>query len=172
LALFIGVEGVGMSFSVAVSADETGTVLSSVRLEGAPISLHTTDRRELRSRLAELLRTVCERAEATLEQQRNATVCLGLTGVTFPYDSLIDLPDEFDKMERPVRRLICTGDAEIVFASHAKCDHGSAIVCHMGSTAYVVAGKRRVRYGGWGPVLGDEGSGYWMGRAALRAIGE
>ena len=26
------------------------------------------------------------------------------------------------------------------------------------------------RSGGWGYVLGDEGSGYWIGRAALRAV--
>jgi N-acetylglucosamine kinase-like BadF-type ATPase len=26
------------------------------------------------------------------------------------------------------------------------------------------------RAGGWGHVLGDEGSGYWIGRAALRAV--
>ena len=26
------------------------------------------------------------------------------------------------------------------------------------------------RAGGWGPLLGDEGSGYWIGRLALRAV--
>ena len=29
---------------------------------------------------------------------------------------------------------------------------------------------RAARAGGWGHVLGDEGSGYWIGRAALRAV--
>ena len=32
------------------------------------------------------------------------------------------------------------------------------------------ATTRRARAGGWGYVLGDEGSGYWIGRAALRAV--
>jgi N-acetylglucosamine kinase-like BadF-type ATPase len=42
----------------------------------------------------------------------------------------------------------------------------------MGSTGYVAFRGKHKRFGGWGPALGDEGSGYWIGRAALRAIGE
>src|SRR5690606_21440751 len=53
--------------------------------------------------------------------------------------------------------------------SGAQC--GSAIICHTGSTAYAVLAGRSYRFGGWGPAIGDEGSGYWIGRAALRAIG-
>src|SRR2546423_1431280 len=31
-------------------------------------------------------------------------------------------------------------------------------------------GRVVARAGGWGHILGDEGSGYWIGRRALRAI--
>lgn len=101
-----------------------------------------------------------------------STVCIGLTGVTFPYDAKVDLPREFSQLEIEVDHLVCTGDAEIIFASHTQSDNGGAILCHMGSTGYAAFGGKCTRFGGWGPALGDEGSGYWIGRSALRAIGE
>ena len=44
-------------------------------------------------------------------------------------------------------------------------------VPHAGTGSFVAVQSGRVaRFaGGWGVILGDEGSGYWVGRAALRA---
>ena len=48
---------------------------------------------------------------------------------------------------------------------------GVVIVAGTGSIAYGVdASKRACRAGGWGYLLGDEGGGYWIGRAALSAV--
>ena len=45
------------------------------------------------------------------------------------------------------------------------------IICGTGSIAYGRnARNQAARAGGWGHVLGDEGSGYWIGRQALRAV--
>jgi N-acetylglucosamine kinase-like BadF-type ATPase len=45
------------------------------------------------------------------------------------------------------------------------------IISGTGSIAYGRNGAgEAARSGGWGYVLGDEGSGYWIGRAALRAV--
>jgi len=45
------------------------------------------------------------------------------------------------------------------------------IISGTGSIAYGRnAAGEAARSGGWGHVLGDEGSGYWIGRAALRAV--
>ena len=45
------------------------------------------------------------------------------------------------------------------------------IVAGTGSIAYGVdASKRACRAGGWGYLLGDEGGGFWIGRAALAAV--
>jgi N-acetylglucosamine kinase-like BadF-type ATPase len=92
--------------------------------------------------------------------------------VTFPFDSDIELPEQIGRLDLDVGQLVCTGDAEIIYVSHAGAAEGSAIISHMGSTAYISTNHGRFRYGGWGPVIGDEGSGYWLGRAALRSIGE
>ena len=47
---------------------------------------------------------------------------------------------------------------------------GVVIICGTGSIAYGRSADRAARAGGWGHVLGDEGSGYWIGRRALRAV--
>jgi len=171
--IFIGIEGTGMRKSVAVVADETGKIIGAAT-EKFGISLHALSRDILQSRLRRLIQAAASSAGRDLNSLSDATICIGLTGVTFPYDAEVDLPREFQELHVNVKKLICTGDAEIVCASHIQQSIGAAILCHMGSIAYVSKGpefKDRFRVGGWGPALGDEGSGYWMGRLALRAIG-
>ena len=47
---------------------------------------------------------------------------------------------------------------------------GIACISGTGSIAVGVAGDREERAGGWGYLLGDEGSGYWVVREALREL--
>lgn len=48
---------------------------------------------------------------------------------------------------------------------------GIALIAGTGSVAWGVdATGREYRAGGWGYLLGDEGSGYWLGREAVRAV--
>lgn len=58
----------------------------------------------------------------------------------------------------------------VLVLSAAGLDEGVALVAGTGSIAYGVAGGHTVRAGGWGPRLGDEGSGYWAVRDAVREI--
>lgn len=72
----------------------------------------------------------------------------------------------------PVR---ATHDAEIALAGALLLCPGIIVMAGTGSIAFGMdeAGDR-ARAGGWGPLLGDEGSGYWIGlrglRAALRSL--
>ena len=48
---------------------------------------------------------------------------------------------------------------------------GIALIAGTGSVAWGVdATGREARAGGWGYLLGDEGSGYWIGREAVRRV--
>ncbi|GAA1425203.1 BadF/BadG/BcrA/BcrD ATPase family protein [Streptomyces thermospinosisporus] len=63
------------------------------------------------------------------------------------------------------------GDCEVAFASGpgAPAD-GLVLIAGTGSTAARLAGRRAVRLvDGHGWLTGDEGSGFWLGREALRA---
>jgi len=48
---------------------------------------------------------------------------------------------------------------------------GALVISGTGSAAYATDGKGRIeRSGGWGHRVGDEGSGYWIGREILNTI--
>ena len=169
--LFIGIEAVRMRQSFAVASDEGGTILGAAT--GTPISLHSTPRREVRHALFELLTSLAHVSRFSLDRLAEAHIVVGMTGVTFPYESTIDLPQEFRKLELGIdKSLVCTGPSEIIFASHALSAIGSAIICSVGSASYATKSGRHFRVGGWWPVLWDEGSGYQMGRSVLHAIAE
>lgn len=61
-------------------------------------------------------------------------------------------------------------DAAAALAGGTALGPGVVIISGTGSIAFGAdADGRRARAGGWGPVLDDEGSGYAVGRAVLRA---
>lgn len=59
-------------------------------------------------------------------------------------------------------------DTRLILAA-AGARTGIAVIAGTGSAAWgVAADGREARVGGWGYLLGDEGSGYWLGREAVR----
>jgi len=69
--------------------------------------------------------------------------------------------------------------AEVAIASDSLTAHvgalhgqpGVVLVVGTGSVALGVSGDGRIcQVGGWGPFLGDDGSGAWIGRQSLRAV--
>jgi N-acetylglucosamine kinase len=68
------------------------------------------------------------------------------------------------------RRVTITHDAEIALVGGAGRRYGVVLIAGTGAIAYGVNAKgRTARADGWGRLLGDDGSGYWIGRAGLRA---
>jgi glucosamine kinase len=70
----------------------------------------------------------------------------------------------------PEARVRVVHDTELILAA-AGVESGIALIAGTGSVAW---GRRpdgvEVRAGGWGYGLGDEGSGYWVGREAVRRV--
>jgi N-acetylglucosamine kinase-like BadF-type ATPase len=66
--------------------------------------------------------------------------------------------------------LFLTTDAEIALGGATDCQPGVVIISGTGSIAIGLNARgEKARSGGWGPTLGDEGSGYDIGRRALGA---
>jgi glucosamine kinase len=66
-------------------------------------------------------------------------------------------------------RVIVVNDSRLALPA-AGLDEGIAVISGTGSTAIGVAAGREERAGGWGYLLGDEGSGYWIAREGIRLI--
>jgi N-acetylglucosamine kinase-like BadF-type ATPase len=70
----------------------------------------------------------------------------------------------------PGCRITVVHDARLVLAA-AELDSGIALIAGTGSVAYGRDGRgRESRAGGWGWLLGDDGSGAWLAREAAREV--
>lgn len=98
-----------------------------------------------------------------------AGVCLGLAGVGRPEDR--EAVTDWAAARLPGAALLVVTDAALVLAAGTPAGWGVALICGTGSIAIAAhPDGRTARVGGWGPLLGDEGSGYAVGQAALRAV--
>jgi glucosamine kinase len=157
----IGIDAGGTK-TVCQLADRDGRVLAESRGPGANLQ-HAGEaqvERVLHQVIAEVLSSVAEPP---------TVVCLGMAGV----DRAADQSAARDILSRvsPHSRMIVVNDALIALEAGLPGAPGVVIIAGTGSIAY---GRNRdgraARAGGWGYLLGDEGSGYWLGRQALRAV--
>jgi N-acetylglucosamine kinase-like BadF-type ATPase len=98
-----------------------------------------------------------------------SAICLGIAGVDRPSDESI----VHGIMSRigGTARVLVVNDALIALQAGAGDGAGIVIASGTGSIAYGRNARGdAARAGGWGYVLGDEGSAYWIGRLALRAV--
>jgi N-acetylglucosamine kinase-like BadF-type ATPase len=69
------------------------------------------------------------------------------------------------------RRVLVLGDADVAMADAFGDGPGVLLIAGTGSIAWArAAGRPPLRVGGWGRLLGDEGSGYAIGLDALRHV--
>jgi N-acetylglucosamine kinase-like BadF-type ATPase len=92
-------------------------------------------------------------------------VCAGAAGVDTPA-SVARLRDLLaDRL--PCAHIRVVHDSQLILAAAGVLD-GVALISGTGSVAWGRHGEQHARAGGWGYLLGDEGSGYWVAREAVR----
>jgi N-acetylglucosamine kinase len=153
---------VGGTKTVCLLGDDEGRIVSMAKGPGA--NLQSVGELQLEK----VLHTVMEE---TVAQQPAvpAAICLGIAGVDRPEDATV-VRGVMSRIGYKARILV-VNDALIALQAGIGAAAGIVIVAGTGSIAYGCdTHARAARAGGWGYVLGDEGSGYWIGRLALRAI--
>ncbi len=157
----LGIDAGGTK-TVCHLADEKGSVLSESRGTGA--NLQAVGELEVEK----VLHAVMEEAIGD-RGIVPAVICLGIAGV--------DRPDDAVTVRNIMRRIgykarvLVVNDALVALEAGAPGLPGVVIISGTGSISYGRNARgEAARSGGWGYVLGDEGSGYWIGRAALRAV--
>jgi N-acetylglucosamine kinase-like BadF-type ATPase len=64
-------------------------------------------------------------------------------------------------------RYRCGNDMMCSWAGSLACQDGISVIAGTGSVAYGQYAGREARAGGWGELIGDEGSAYWIAREGL-----
>ncbi|MFC8303637.1 N-acetylglucosamine kinase [Specibacter sp. NPDC057265] len=86
----------------------------------------------------------------------------------------IDTDDDAAALRRLISPLVPGAQVTVVHDTRlllaaAGYTEGTAVIAGTGSAAWGInAAGEQARAGGWGYLLGDEGSGYWLGREAVR----
>jgi N-acetylglucosamine kinase-like BadF-type ATPase len=95
--------------------------------------------------------------------------CVGLAGVQHPKNHRRMLAAL--KSSLPVADLKLETDARVALAGATDLLPGVVIIAGTGSISCGVNARGKyVRAGGWGPTMGDEGSGHYIGKRALEAV--
>ena len=156
----IGVDG-GQTNTTAVVADETGCLLGIG--QGGPANhIHEPGgpervQRSLKDAIHGAL------AMADLENARIAATCLGMTGSS-------ETMREICTPMVPSQQILFGHDTKIALYSVTFGRPGVVVIGGTGAAAYGLTEAGSEGWaGGWGYLLGDEGSGYWIALRALNA---
>jgi N-acetylglucosamine kinase-like BadF-type ATPase len=156
----LGIDAGGTK-TVCLLADDRGVVLGESRGPGANL--------QAAGELAveKVLHQVMESAVG--DRDRPVAICLGIAGVDRDEDARV--VRSIMRRISPGARVLVVNDALVALVAGAGDAPGIVVMSGTGSIAYGrSANGTAARAGGWGPIIGDEGSGHWIGRRALAAV--
>jgi len=160
---YIGMDGGGTK-SILTAVDENGKEIAQLRGGPTNISAYTLD--QVRSNIETIVNKLLQ--GYNLSKEECLGFCIGSAG--------IDKESDKPLMHAMIKQmgLSCdiqvVNDAEIILEAEKDCEAGVAIISGTGSIAYGTDKTgNRVKSGGWGHLLGDEGSGYWIANEAIIA---
>ncbi len=163
--ILIGVDG-GGSKTLALVATLEGQVVG--RGMAGPSNYHAVGLEAATTALETAIRSALEDAGQEACAPTGA-LCLGLAGMGRPEDCAAFEGWVTERFPNTPVRMVT--DAQLVLAAGTPKGWGIALISGTGSLAYgETPDGHNARAGGWGYLLGDEGSGYAIGLAALRAV--
>ncbi len=159
--MFLGVDGGGTKTAYAL-VDAHGSLRAS---HAGPSVSHLSEGFErARALLAEGMRATLAAAGATATDVSFAFIGLpsyGEDSATTPQ------MDAMPAVLLDTARYRCGNDMVCSWAGSLACTDGISVIAGTGSMAYGEYAGRNARAGGWGELVGDEGSAYWVAREGM-----
>jgi len=161
---FMGVDG-GASKTVAVITDGSGSIIAEGH--GGPANPARVGVEEAMNSIEQAVTEAC--SGARISPDGIAAACIALAGVG---DTA-----RYHAMKRAITHELGIANTDLVTDARAALEGaldgypGVVVIAGTGSIAMGVNDTAdQARSGGWGPTLGDEGSGYDIARQALKAV--
>jgi len=161
--VYIGTDGGGTKTRTVLQRED-GRILADLTTPGCNLNHHGWEE------TLEILRSLFAKVRLHLSDGNHAAaLCLGLAGVDREEERVRML--EFVQSEWPHALVRIENDAIPALAAGTNGAGGIVLIGGTGSIAYGVDDVgQQARVGGWGYLIGDEGSGYDIGRKALQII--
>lgn len=161
---WLGVDGGGTSCRAAI-LDQAGRLVGEGHADAANFLRVGLEKAILHIRQS--VEEACQRAG--IDPAWIHAACFGLAGVSHPDHNrrmINALRETF-----PIGEILLETDARVALAGATGNLPGVVIIAGTGSIACGINARGRfARAGGWGPTMGDEGSGSYIGRRALEAV--
>lgn len=162
MTLVLGIDGGGTKTKCAIARD--GNVIGSA--VAGPSNLIRNSEQDVRAALQSAIRAACKSAGVRPEQIEAA--CIGAGGAARPEIAERIRAIAAEMLGCPIEVI---GDMMVAYDAAMHGGPGVIVIAGTGSIAYGRNDKdQSARAGGWGSVISDEGSGYWIGRNAVAAV--
>jgi len=161
----LGIDGGGTKTQAAI-VDETGRVCGAGL--GGPSNYDDVGVATARTNVAQAVNTA--RHKAGMDTVPFAAVFLGMAGVVSPRDRTVIRNIAHDLDLAPAAQVGVDHDLRTALAGGLLGCPGIVLIAGTGSACYGRnAAGASWRAGGWGHLIADEGSSYWLGVRAIRA---
>jgi N-acetylglucosamine kinase-like BadF-type ATPase len=164
LKYVIGIDGGGTK-TLGYIGDECGNIICKHILGASNyLSVGEVNTKQV---LTNLLKSLCQDAGITLEEVK--IISLGMAGLAREKDKIV-IENILNSIGYQ-NQVIMNSDAYTSLIGALGNKTGVVTICGTGSICMGINGAGAItRAGGWGHVISDEGSGYYIGMSCLKAI--
>lgn len=170
--LLLAVDGGGTK-TIAVITDANGAILGRGKA-GASNYQVVGEKMAAKALAASIINALNETGLADKDYKRIDKAVFALAGIDTSNDERT-VKDIVQKVVRPlsleIPTLLIENDCLSALLGVTQNKPGILLIAGTGSIVFAHDGKGKfVRAGGWGHRVGDEGSGYWIGKEAIRSV--
>lgn len=164
MTYFVGIDGGGSTVRVAIVTTDMTVLAQS---EGDTVNPSVVGHAESARRIQDHLRDALQKA--TVSETQIEGVGIGVAGAQADHSE--SWLYEVINAVTPSALVVPSSDYEIALVGAHGGRQGVLLLSGTGSIACGISQTGEVvRAGGWGYLIGDEGSGYWLGMYALQAV--
>jgi N-acetylglucosamine kinase-like BadF-type ATPase len=165
----IGIEGGGTKTTAVLCALD-GNILSEA--QGGPSNYHIVGIEKTVTTLLDLIQTCCHSVGCDVSQIGAVVAGLAGAGRILDQQHIMDRLLEVARMKNiALDKVTIESDARIALEGAFSGKPGIVVIAGTGSIVFGKDERERIyRAGGWGRFIGDEGSGYAIGREALNTV--
>ncbi|KIL43451.1 hypothetical protein KP77_31570 [Jeotgalibacillus alimentarius] len=162
---WIGIDGGGTKTSCVIG-DRNGHILGASLT--ASSNIHSNSHHHVKERLLHLIIDVMQKTDVSYDQIEVIQMCL--SGCDRESDK--HTVRQFFQGTEFEKKISIANDAIAALYAGTAGAPGIVLIAGTGSIAYGLSKDENnpVRIGGWGYLLGDEGSGYHIGQMALKSV--
>ncbi|MFN2340951.1 MAG: N-acetylglucosamine kinase [Halanaerobium sp.] len=158
--LTAGIDAGGSKTECIIVDSESSTIIT--RAQTGPANYQVVGLKKA----CQEIKSALDEAKAKAGISKLSVIGLGIAGAGRENDKI--------KLRKELNQLIeteffITDDAQTAFLGATGGEAGIVLIAGTGSIAYgLKKSGHKIRSGGWGPLIGDEGSGFWIALEAIK----